>query len=193
LFVNVAERSPLRRVIGMREPADVVAMPRTVSLPPTVEALVGQFFAKKRSIYGICESDPDYWKEMSWLLAVEQLSISMKAPREPKPRKWDEALDKKLIADIEAKTATGSTVMEAAKWLCKIGRYPDQPKSLASRYPAAKKREKGRRRDRMAEIILRHRPAGGMSKLTDPTPVGKKAPTKRPRRAKKSSVQSTKY
>jgi len=111
LFVSVAERSPLRRVIGVPEPADVVAMPGTVSLPPTVEALVGQFFANKRSIYGISESDPDYWEEMSWLLAVEQLSISVKAPREPKPRKWDEALDKKLIADIEAKTATGSTVM----------------------------------------------------------------------------------
>jgi hypothetical protein len=67
-------------VIGMPEPVDVVAMPRTVSLPPTVEAFVGQFFASKRSIYGISESDPDYWKEMSLVLAVEQLSISMKAP-----------------------------------------------------------------------------------------------------------------
>ena len=122
----------------MREPADVVAMPKTVSLPPTVEELVEQFFASKRSIYSISESDPDYWKVMSWALAVEQLSISMKAPHAPKPRKWDEARDKKLIADIEAKTATGSTVMEAAKWLCKIGRYPDQPRSLASRYPQQK-------------------------------------------------------
>jgi hypothetical protein len=159
-------------------------MPKTAPLPQTVEALVEQLFANKRSIYGIRAGDPDYWREMSWALAVEQLSINLKTPREPKPRKWDEALDKKLIADIEAKTATGLTVMEAARRFCKIGRYPDKPRSLTSRYSEAKKREKGRRRDKIVEIILRHQARTGVSLLVDPIPVGKEAPTKRPRRAK---------
>ena len=173
--------------------ADVVAMPKTGSFPPEVEAVVELFFAGKRLTYGISESDPDYWREMSRVLAVEQLSISMKPPRKPKPRKWDHALDKKLIADIEARTATGLTVMEAAKGLRKIGRYLDKPRSLVSRYSDAKKREKGRIRDEIAAaLVLRNEALGGVSKIADPTPVRKKAPTERRRSAKKSSARFTK-